>query len=598
MLIALLGAILTVSTTVAATDTSSFNWTSITPTTDLQYHDCYDEYRCARLEVPLNWLDEVDNRTAAIAIMKLPATVPDHDASFGGPGGSGVKSMFTMAHQLRTMIDNNRHYEIVSYDPRGIGFSTPRSQCFQSALARDAMTLQLRGAGGLNQGINALRYNHAIMDSYAEICQESDEAYGEIMGYAGTASVARDMVAMVDKIDELRIKASKRSEIRERGKKKTKSDLPRLQYIGFSYGTVLGNYFASMFPGRVGRVVLDGVSNAYDYSTGPGWTTCLADTDKIYDRFFEGCYSAGSLICVLRGVNDTSPSDIKTRVESYIARLDKSPLALQYENTPFILSGNDIRMIIGAVLYNPVTGFPVLASRLAQAIAGNATPLVTTLVKVGSFPSLSDDYDASTANDTIGQGHEAGLVVLCGDGDDVTSKDLAWWKSYVGQQVSRSNVFGPYWSGIRFGCSSWRFRANWRFRGPFSTPAADKAGIADAPAAPLLLMSNRLDPVTPLSAARAMAAGHPGSGLVIQETMGHTVVGMYPSSCVNKILADYFELGTVPSKVTYCQPRCKPWDLGCGTSTTTKRNAGFPTNERAPFMMRKSPLGISTLLEA
>jgi hypothetical protein len=109
------------------------------------------------------------------------------------------------------------------------------------------MELQARGTGGLTDGLESLRYNHAIRASYADLCQESDETNGEFMGYAGTASVARDMVAMVDKIDELQTNhSSKRGE-------KTQQSVPRLQYIGFSYGTILGNYFASMFPGRVGK---------------------------------------------------------------------------------------------------------------------------------------------------------------------------------------------------------------------------------------------------------------------------------------------------------------------------------------------------------
>lgn len=112
------------------------------------------------------------------------------------------------------------------------------------------------------------------------------------MGYAGTSSVARDMVAIVDKTDELRTSQSNKQG------QKIKQSVPRLQYIGFSYGAVLGNYFASMFPGRVGRMVLDGVFNANDYATGPGWVASLVDADKIYHSFFEGCYNAGSLVCL------------------------------------------------------------------------------------------------------------------------------------------------------------------------------------------------------------------------------------------------------------------------------------------------------------
>lgn len=323
-----------------------------------------------------------------------------------------------------------------------------------------------------------------------------------------------------------------------------------------------------------------------------GWTTGLVDTDKIYYNFFKGCYSVGSLVCVLRKAYDTSPGDIKARVESYIARLDKSPLALRYENAPFILSGSDVRNIIAAALYDPVALFPTLASGLAEGIAGNATLLVAALVNNGGFPSLSDDCNATTANKAVGPGDEAGLAVICGDGDDVTSKDLAWWKSYVRQQVSRSRILGSYWSSIRFGCSSWRFRANWRFQGPFTTPPANKKGVTGVPTAPLLLMSNRLDPVTPLSAALAMGAGHPGSGLVVQETMGHTVAGMYASSCVDNILADYFEFGTVPPKVTYCQPARKPWDIGSGASSKSKRSVGANTEVDPSLQVKKFPLSL------
>jgi pimeloyl-ACP methyl ester carboxylesterase len=74
------------------------------------------------------------------------------------------------------------------------------------------------------------------------------------------------MVAMVDSIDELGKKEARRGQRMEL--RKRDQDVPRLQYYGFSYGTLLGNYFASLFPERIGRLVLDGVCNADDYATG------------------------------------------------------------------------------------------------------------------------------------------------------------------------------------------------------------------------------------------------------------------------------------------------------------------------------------------
>lgn len=280
-----------------------FDWEGIKPSPDLVYHDCYDGYKCARLSVPLDWLNETDTRTAAIAMIKLPALVPDDDPAFsgpiftnpGGPGGSGVNFIFRMGRHLRRTVDKpgRRHYEIISFDPRGVGLSTPAVDCFHhDILARDAMAIETRGNGPLSGDRTSLRYSLAMMDVLGQRCKMVDEQWGNVLAYVGTPSVARDMVEMVDKVDELRKreaatkepKQSSHSNHRDEGAEQDPRqelrkrsalledeprDVPRLQYIGFSYGTILGNYFAALFPGRIGRLLLDGVCNTDDYATGP-----------------------------------------------------------------------------------------------------------------------------------------------------------------------------------------------------------------------------------------------------------------------------------------------------------------------------------------
>lgn len=297
-LVAALAASSCVSVAEATRSAKEFDWANITPTRHLEYHDCFGEFKCARLEVPLDWLNETDTRTVAIAMIKLPAVVPDDDAAFGGsiftnpggPGGSGVGFVRAgSGHQLQSVVDKpgRRHYEIVSFDPRGVGASTPAVNCYrQNVLARDADMLEARGQGGLDRGLFAVSYGLALTDGVARRCQESEELLGEeILAYVGTANVARDMVEMIDRIDQLRSsdfpepqgdggetrETAPREELRKRHAHdgRQKGQEPRLQYIGFSYGTALGNYFASMFPGRVGRLVLDGVLNIHDYAKGP-----------------------------------------------------------------------------------------------------------------------------------------------------------------------------------------------------------------------------------------------------------------------------------------------------------------------------------------
>ncbi|PHH68662.1 hypothetical protein CDD82_370 [Ophiocordyceps australis] len=534
-----------------------FNWTSITPARDLEYHDCYNsQFKCARLLLPINWLDANDTRTTAIAIIKVPATVPESDASFGGavftnpggPGASGVEFVLLDGRNMQHRLSRNQNYEIISFDPRGVGNSTPQSICFDEQLARDAMVLQMLGSGGLNSGLATVRYTHALIKSYSDVCERSDAKTGPIMGFAGTASVARDLVEMVDKTDELRAR-----EGNGRGGGKA-----RLQYIGFSYGTILGNYFTSLYPGRVGRVILDGVADADDYSSRLGWLTNLQDADAIFDQFFEGCFRAPPSACPLKQANDSSAAVIKARVTSYLSSLDTLPLAVMGRDNVRVITGDYVRRMIGDAFKFPIYEFRPLATMLAQAMAGNASALVTAFT-AASVPKLKRSVGVGRSIPPYTQINEASQAVLCSDGQDVRDVSVAQWQTYIARQVQTSRIYGAYWSELRFACSSWPFVSNWRFTGPFGSPSPDAGLKDDRPAAPLLFLSNRLDPVTPLASARRMAAGHPGSGLAILEDMAHTVF-IQNNSCIDGIIHDYLELGIVPAQEKLCNASCGPWE--------------------------------------
>ncbi len=273
----------------------SFDWTKIAPSKSLEYHQCYDGFQCARLTVPLDWKNTSDPRIAVIAVIKLPAVVPDSDPSFagavltnpGGPGGSGIDLVLGGdARRVQGIIDKpgKRHHEIISFDPRGIANSWPRATCLpHNDLVRDAFAYEERGIGSLDGSKAALPRLLGLYASFGHKCGMSSEAGepgAEIMGYMSTPSVCRDMVQIIDKIDELRKHEAgetgaaeeddeDRLELKKRSDDGEEGDVPRLQYIGYSYGTVLGNYFASLFPERIGRLVLDGVVDVMDYSSGP-----------------------------------------------------------------------------------------------------------------------------------------------------------------------------------------------------------------------------------------------------------------------------------------------------------------------------------------
>ncbi|KAG6033516.1 hypothetical protein E4U41_006896 [Claviceps citrina] len=607
----------------------SFEWDSIRPTKDLEYRDCYTSYQCARLELPLDWKNRSDPRTVSIAMIKLPAKVPDTDATFGGPvftnpggpGGSGVDLVLASGRFLQEYIDSpgKKHFEIVSFDPRGVRHSRPRANCFpESVLARDAMILESRGLGSLSHDAGKLAYGLAMMDGFAKKCAavegralDGEDGEGDsILAYMGTPSVARDMVEMVDKIDELRKRgrsgaaADERAELelrkREDGGGGAGGHVPKLQYIGFSYGTVLGNYFSSLFPERVGRVVLDGVSNADDYSNGGGWLTNTVDADAIIDHLFTGCFQAGPATCALARASDKSASDISTRFWAWLAHLDAFPLAglSSSSGNAMVLTGADIRLLLGSAAYKPVTAYRPLAQLLDAGMRGqNLQLFLSTLESAllggpidNACPLRGDDDnpDASPGRGatTSDAGSDALVAILCGDGEDITGRNLTWWQSYVDRQTATSSVLGAYWAGIRFSCSRWRFRANWAFRGPYTTPPPGRGADRRSPAAPLLFLSNRLDPVTPLSAARAMARGHPRAGVVVQEAMGHCAVAAAYSNCTRGLVAAYFDTGSVPAGEVACEVECGPWDDRDGC------RAGLVEGAGRPWFVRGFPLGI------
>ncbi|KAG6049844.1 hypothetical protein E4U17_006661 [Claviceps sp. LM77 group G4] len=589
---------------------ASFDWNSITPSRTLEYHGCYDStVQCARLILPLDYKNSNDTRNVVIAILKRPASVPDTHATFGGsiflnpggPGGSATDMIRQLGPAIQQRIEHSgrRHYEYIGMDPRGVGFSWPPANCFPGDLfSRQTYNTETKGLGALNEGARTIPYGLAMEQGFGQHCLKADSTGangGPIFSYAGTASVARDMVEVADQIEKLRQKEANKSSSAT-ARNSTSQDVVRVQYLGFSYGTVLGHYLMSLFPERVGRIVLDGVVDPRDYSSGPGWTTNLVDTDKIYTQFFAGCHQNPST-CALARPNDSSPDDIQHRFEVWLNTTlrDKPAVEIGPTGDIRVLSADDVRVYMASTFYHPLALFQDLASRLDKAMNGNPSALIDRY-----FPSVTAPHSKEGCvlpNDLIvgPSDGDSAFAVTCGDGDDVTGKDVAWWRRYTQRLVSQSSILGPQWAAVRLRCSSWPFKSNWRFQGPFTAPApkSDSNGnpVPGYPAAPILYASSRLDPVTPLTNARAMQPNYPGSGLVIVEGAGHTAVNSAGDNrCLFDVVEKYLETGIVPSNTTVCQLECGPWAKSCpGPWTLAKRAVSSLSDVQLP----RFPLGLT-----
>lgn len=256
--------------------TSDFNWDLVTPSTSPNYTDCYDNHRCARLLVPLDWLDPDNEARVTVAIVARRAVVSENDPSFGGtiivnpggPGASGTDFVLVVGSLIQGIADGNKKYEILSFDPRGVGRTTPSSNCQPNEYARGNRVVEERAMGTLDGGDGVLRRRMSLAKGLPKLCSK-ETSKNDVRNFMSTTSVSRDMARIVDEIQALRDRAAQvesgdaRLELRAEGSKPA-----RINYWGWSYGTDLGNYFASMFPGRVDCMILEGVQDVRDYADG------------------------------------------------------------------------------------------------------------------------------------------------------------------------------------------------------------------------------------------------------------------------------------------------------------------------------------------
>ncbi|KAJ5108532.1 hypothetical protein N7456_005207 [Penicillium angulare] len=537
-------------------ETSDYDWSSITPSKQLKYHDCYDGYTCARLQVPLDWQNpENYSQSVAIAIVTLPATVPNTSASFGGtvlinpggPSGSGTDMALELGHYLQETFDGERHYEILGFDPRGVAFSTPRADCYSGDEIRRAVDqLQSTGIPSPKLGPTTLEYLYQSHLGASRLCAEADD--GSIFAHMSTASVARDMLEIVERVDELKHTASN-SSIQARSKK------PNLQYYGVSYGTYLGNTFASMFPDRIGRMVIDGVEDPHDYLKGT-WEKNLNDFEKVLDHFYKTCFEAG-VECPLKKDSDRSAGAIRERVSSFLNNLEVSPVSAVYQGRASLVTSLLVRTLIHTALYSPITKYESLSIALAESLAGNHTLVLEN--SAVDLESACEIKNVTYPAESYSWSDNAASGILCGDSAlDAGNRSLTWARDIVDTLYEQSPTAGEAWTKIPLSCVGWNFKPNFLFRGPFGSSAQSVKGSNHTSNAPLLVISNRYDHATPLANAYAVSQSHAGSTVVVQESFGHCALLTSRSNCTANIVSEYFNTGRIPEHGTVCEQDCIP----------------------------------------
>ena len=457
----------------------------------LTWTSCEDEMQCATATAPLDWTDP-SRDSIELALVRHPATGGAPLGSVlvnpGGPGGSGYDFIansvdFAVSPKLIEKFD------IVGFDPRGVNRSSA-VLCHDDPAQLDAFIYDITpGVVGSDEWIAAAQ---AANTAYAAQCLVHT---GELLGYVDTVSAARDL-------DLLRAVL---------GDKK-------LNYLGFSYGTLLGATFAELYPQNTGRLVLDGAldptSTSFDVSL-----TQAEGFESALRAFLADCATVDD--CPFDGTADQS----MTKIRALLDRLEVSPIRAADGRE---LGSNSMTSAIVLPLYRE-DDWPYLRQLFTAVMQGDSTVAF----------ALADSYNGRNADGTyIDNSLEARFAINCLD--YASQGDVAVMRAQAQELATLAPVLGKQLSYGDVGCLGWPVKA-----------AAERPVIHAAGSADILVVGTTNDPATPYSWAVALAEQLDNGHLVTYEGEGHTAYNK-SNACVDNTIDDYFIDGTVPAD----DPRC------------------------------------------
>ena len=441
-----------------------------------------------------------------------------------------------------------KYFDVIGFDPRGVNNTTPGFSCFPNLFAQKTWELQVQADGMLGSSGSSLMRNWQRAQALNPSCSKSlatppdgeDEALGHHMN---TPPVACDMLEIIERHAEWREKQGQAQQAmhdrmhgydaQQRIATRTRWNRgqEQLLYWGRSYGTVLGTTFATMFPNRVARGVLDGVVDAEKYYTGHG-PNPIVDADAIFDRFGEYCDVAGPDECPLytRG-GSTAIKDAYLALDAAV-RNASIPVPASSTRGPEVITWTDLRTLLRFAFYQPLLAFPLLAQYIGKLESGDGAAMVD--FKQGNrSPSCLSEVCQQTGpwstecQDPRENENYASSAILCSDAEYMGDIDEAGFQAYLDELKRDSQMLGDYWGHIRMPCVGWQARAKWRLSGIYlfllnlQVLLTDFVGPITANTShPLLFVSNTLDPVTPLRSAKKMSQSFPGSVVLEQDSEG------------------------------------------------------------------------------
>lgn len=380
---------------------------------------------------------------------------------------------------------DDRYFDIIGFDPRGVGSTTPAVTCFPDPMAQRNWELQVEAEGILGSSSDSLARNWQRTLALNLGCSSEEMvAHPEgdsMLSYLNTPLVAQDMLTIIERHGEWRGKQGQAAQQRHNKchgadeesaivkRTEWQQGQEKLLYWGRSYGTVLGTTFAALFPDRVARAVLDGVVNMDKYYEGRG-PNVVVDADAIFDKFAEYCHTAGSEGCPF--YSEGGPEEIKNvywTLEDKIRNL-AIPVTASTSRGPEVITFTDLKAVLRIAVYQPLIAFSVLAEKAAALIKGDPLPMADFKHRghFGACPSTDCSIAGPWSPEcTKGQDNTlyASAAILCTDAEYLTNQTMETFKDTWDDIKHDSLVLGDYWAQLQLACVGWQAKAQHKFSG-------------------------------------------------------------------------------------------------------------------------------------
>jgi pimeloyl-ACP methyl ester carboxylesterase len=444
-------------------------------------------YQCGRLDVPISY-DDPGGETLPLFLVRvvLAGQTNRIGSLVVNPGGPGASGVDTAIALAQTLPEDLLH----RFDL--VGFD-PRGVALSTPVEciPDSTKDELVASEPRPVSSTQLDAAFGLAKKVADGCAKK---YGDALGVFSTVATARDMDRVRQAIGD-----------------------QKLTYLGYSYGTRLGSTYAELFPDKVRAMVLDGV---VDPDADPRTTAeaSAAAAEKGFDAFAADC-TARPGGCPLG-------ADPRGFLNTLLARAEQAPIPTRAQGDTRRATAGVVMTAVLAALYDTGT-WPQLAQALAAAQKGDAHGLF----------ALADGYWRRLPNGTYTNLMDANTAINCADA--VQRPSASEVRTLAPEWNQKYPLFGAGAAVGLYGCTPWKAKP---------TPLPKVAAVDTA--APVLVVGNTGDPVTPYQGAQDMARDLKDDALLTWQGQGHT---SYPKTpCVAGAVDAYLVDLTVPPNGQTC----------------------------------------------